>query len=196
LQSVAAQRACSGDPPAHSTPATDLDGRCVLCVDGRTDLFAQYRLVVEHCRGEFIHHDGGLEDKARRLQALLANGDAVVCVAGTVSHRAYYAVKRYCKHERKPCVLLRNASLSSFVNGIRALGGSASTRAPAVRCSLQVCGQPTSVPSIHHHERSKEARHNVRTALHRHDEARSARERVIVASVPLALDTEGFQCRA
>lgn len=126
LQSVLAERSGIGEAPAHTAPATDLDGRCVLCVGGRTGLSEQYRLIVEHCRGQFIHHDGGLEDNSRRLQALLASADAVVCAAGSVSHGAYYAVKRYCKQNGKPCVLLKNASLSSFVNGIRALtnGGS------------------------------------------------------------------------
>ena len=125
LQSVLAERSSADGALAHTTRAVDLDGRCVLCVGGRTGLVEQYRLLVEHCRGEFIHHDGGLEDNSRRLQALLASADAVVCAAGNVSHGAYYVVKRYCKQNGKPCVLLKNASLSSFANGIRALSGGA-----------------------------------------------------------------------
>lgn len=125
LQCVLAERSSADGALAHTTRAADLDGRCVLCVGGRTGLVEQYRLLVEHCRGEFIHHDGGLEDNSRRLQALLASADAVVCAAGNVSHGAYYVVKRYCKQNGKPCVLLRNASVSSFVNGIRSLAGGA-----------------------------------------------------------------------
>lgn len=125
LQSVLAQRSGAGEASAPTTRAADLDGRCVLCVGGRTGLVEQYRLLVEHCHGEFMHHDGGLENNSRRLQALLASADAVVCAAGNVSHAAYHAVKRFCKQDGKPCVLLKNSSLSSFVNGIHALAGGA-----------------------------------------------------------------------
>lgn len=125
LQSVLAQRSSADGAPPHTTGAADFDGRCVLCVGGRTGLVEQYRLLVEHCGGEFLHHDGGLEDNSRRLQALLASAAAMVCVAGNISHGAYYAVKRYCKQNGKPCVLLKNGSLSSFANGIRALSGGA-----------------------------------------------------------------------
>lgn len=124
LHSILAQRASAGVASAAATARTaDLDGRYVLCVGGRTALIEHYRLLVEHCHGEFLHHDGGLENNLRRLQALLASADAVVCAAGNVSHAAYHVVKRYCKQNGKPCVLLRNGSLSSFVNGIRALSG-------------------------------------------------------------------------
>lgn len=125
LQAALAQISCGGEAASRAGCATDLSGRCVLYVGGRMGSIDQYRLLVEQCRGRFLHHDGGLENNLKRLQALLASADAVVCAAGNVSHAAYHAVKRYCKQDGKPCVLLKNASVSSFVNGIRALAGGA-----------------------------------------------------------------------
>lgn len=125
LQGILARISRDGEVAARAACATDLSGRCVLYVGGRMGSIDQYRLLVEQCRGQFLHHDGGLENNLKRLQALLASADAVVCAAGNVSHGAYYVVKRYCKQDGKPCVLLKNASVSSFVNGIRALAGGA-----------------------------------------------------------------------
>lgn len=99
----------------------DLAGRRVLCVGGRTGCVEQYRALVERSRGGFVHHDGGLEHNAKRLQTLLGAADAVICTAGQVSHGAYYVVKRYCKQYGKPCVLLKNASVASFATGLQAL---------------------------------------------------------------------------
>lgn len=125
LRGILAQLSCGGEVAACAACVAHLSGRCVLYVGGRTGLVDQYRLLVEQCHGRFMHHDGGLEHNLKRLQALLASADGVVCAAGNVSHGAYHAVKRFCKQHGKPCVLLKNASLSSFVNGIRTLAGEA-----------------------------------------------------------------------
>lgn len=119
LHHALARVSCGGQPGGAC--AADLAGRCILYVGGRTGLVDHYRVLVEQCRGRFVHHDGGLEDSIKRLQPLLTAADCVVCASGNVSHGAYYVVKRYCKQDGKPCVLLRNASLSAFVNGIRML---------------------------------------------------------------------------
>ncbi len=78
---------------------------------------------MERSNGRFVHHDGGLEDSPKRLQAMLAAADAVICPADNVSHGAYYVVKRLCKQYGKPCVLLKNSGLSSFARGLSALDG-------------------------------------------------------------------------
>lgn len=101
----------------------DFSGRCILCVGGRTGMADQYRTLVERSNGRFVHHDGGLEDNPKRLQAMLAAADAVICPADNVSHGAYYVVKRLCKQYGKPCVLLKNSGLSSFARGLSALDG-------------------------------------------------------------------------
>lgn len=110
----------------------DLTGQCVLCVGGLTRLADQYRAVVQRCNGRFIHHDGGNNERIGRLQALLASADIVVCHANQVSHSAYSVAKRFCKQSGKPCVMMRNASVASFANGLRALGGTAGERGQPV----------------------------------------------------------------
>lgn len=102
----------------------DFSGRCVLCVGGRSGLADHYRALVERSNGRFVHHDGGLEDNPKRLQALLSAADAVICPADNVSHGAYYVVKRLCKQYGKPCVLLRRSGLSTFARGLAELADS------------------------------------------------------------------------
>ncbi|MFZ5557342.1 MAG: DUF2325 domain-containing protein [Pseudomonadota bacterium] len=96
----------------------DLGSRMVLCVGGKTGLLPAYREAVESARGVFVHHDGGIEDNLARLPALLGSADAVVCLAGSVSHGAYYAVKRYCKRFGKPCALAAGASVAALAQSL------------------------------------------------------------------------------
>lgn len=106
------------DEAAPPVDTADLCGRRVLCVGGRTGTIEQYRRFVENCRGEFIHHDGGIEDNPKRLHHLLGGADIVVCAVAHVSHGAYYVLKRYCRRAQKPCVLLKNPGLGSFCSGL------------------------------------------------------------------------------
>ncbi len=96
----------------------DLCGRCVLCVGGLTGAASHYRKVVERCNGQFLHHDGGLEESAHRLQALLARADVVVCPADCVSHNAYWRVKRLCKAQGKPCLMLPSSGVSGLAQAL------------------------------------------------------------------------------
>jgi hypothetical protein len=110
-------------PQACPRQCGDLAGRRVLCVGGRTASVEQYRALVERWQGGFVHHDGGLEHNAKRLQSLLGSADAVICAVGHVSHGAYYTVKRFCKQHGKPCVLLKNSGLAAFMGGLQAIAG-------------------------------------------------------------------------
>jgi hypothetical protein len=97
----------------------DLTAKRLLCVGGKTRLVPQYRAAVESANGVFLYHDGGVEDHLSRLPAMLRSADAVVCLAGDVSHCAYYAVKRYCKRFGKTCALLANSSVSALSHGLQ-----------------------------------------------------------------------------
>lgn len=116
---------CVVGPNEHETETTcarpDFAGRRVLCVGGRLNLFAQYRLLVERAGGALEIHDGGREEALSRLPHLLERADAVICPADCVGHPAYYALKRHCKITGKPCVLLRNSGLASFAEGLQRL---------------------------------------------------------------------------
>jgi hypothetical protein len=125
VRTLIGELSCSDGRDRCPTNPRDLGGRRVLCVGGRTGLVEQYRVLVERWHGSFMHHDGGVEHAAKRLHTLLAAADAVICAAGNVSHGAYYVVKRYCKQHGKPCVLLKNSGLSSFLNGLRPIAAQA-----------------------------------------------------------------------
>lgn len=129
---AAAEREADGGAVCDACPqalaATSLEGRCLLCIGGRESLVGHYRSLVERSGGRFLHHDGGIEDNPRRLEATLACADAVVCQAGCVSHAAYWKLKEFCKRHGKPCVYLRRAGVTSFARGIGALAGGAQAR--------------------------------------------------------------------
>jgi uncharacterized protein DUF2325 len=108
-------------PCADPGACPSLTGRRLLCVGGRCNLTSQYRHLVERSGGEFVWHDGGRDEGLLRLQELLHGADAVICPADCVSHPAYYQIKRHCKRNEKPCVLLRNSGLASFAAGIARL---------------------------------------------------------------------------
>ncbi|NCC41302.1 MAG: DUF2325 domain-containing protein, partial [Gammaproteobacteria bacterium] len=121
LQSSAAS--CEDCPNESCAQRADLCGRLVLCVGGRKPLVEQYRRLVTDCNGRFDHHDGGLEDNQRRLEAMLASADAVVCAADYVSHDAYYRTKRFCKRCEKPHVLLGSSGVSAFARALEQVAG-------------------------------------------------------------------------
>ncbi len=107
------------DNPALAVGGDRLDGKCVLCVGGRTGAVDAYRDTVERHGGRFLHHDGGLEESLHRIDGVLAAADLVICQTGCISHNAYWRVKEQCKRTGKPCVYVRGSGVSAFG---RALG--------------------------------------------------------------------------
>ena len=102
-------------------PVVRLGERSVLCVGGRHGQIPIYRDLVERHGGRFSHHDGGIEDNARRLDASLAAADFVICQTGCLSHNAYWLVKDHCKRTGKRCVYLEQPSVAGFVRSLAAL---------------------------------------------------------------------------
>lgn len=110
--------ACTG---ACSTCPSQLSGRCVLCVGGRTPLLPQYRQLAERLGVRLIHHDGGREEAMSRLPDLLAASDAVICPTDCVGHLAYYQLKKHCRQANKPCVLMKSSGVASFAAALAGL---------------------------------------------------------------------------
>jgi hypothetical protein len=105
------------------TPESDasLCGKRILCVGGRISLVQYYRVLVERRGGEFLHHDGGLEESLDGVTRALTTVDVVVCPVDCVSHAACLKVKRACKHLAKRFIPLRSSGLSSFARGIQSI---------------------------------------------------------------------------
>jgi hypothetical protein len=121
----------AGAPAPEVMNEADLARRRVLCVGGKTSLVPHYREIVERARGEFVHHDGGIEHHLGRLPALLSAADAVVCLAADCSHSAYRLAKRYCKAKGKPCALLATSSVHALSSCIQRLSPSIASNAAA-----------------------------------------------------------------
>ena len=113
-------RTCTQDCSADC-PSFDLCRRRILYVGGRPAVSPHLRRLVEQANGEFLHHDGGREEADNALAALLPGADAVLCPADCVSHSAMLRIKRICKQQAKPFLVLRSASLSAFVRGLQQL---------------------------------------------------------------------------
>ncbi len=96
----------------------DLNGDCVLYVGGRDNLNAHFRTLVEEQNGEFIYHDGGLNDGRKRLVSLLPKADIVFCPKDCISHEAVNKLKKFCKQSGKPLIMLRRSSLAAFSKGL------------------------------------------------------------------------------
>jgi len=86
----------------------------VLCVGGRAGNVAGYRSVIEETGAQFLHHDGGLEDKVARLETCLAAADLVICQTACISHSAYWRVKDFCKRHQKRCIFVDNPSVTTL----------------------------------------------------------------------------------
>ena len=113
----------NGGSAVGNDRAVDLCGRRVAYVGGRSGIVSHFRALVERLNGQFIHHDGGIEDHEGQLGRILGQADVVLCPVDCVSHRACLRAKQFCKRTAKPFVPLRTAGLSSFVTGLRQASG-------------------------------------------------------------------------
>ena len=112
--------AAAGIAPIGDIEPPALRAASVLCVGGRSGHVPLYRELVERHGGIFVHHDGGLEDNPRRLDAQLAAADLVFCQTGCLNHNAYARVKEHCKRSGKPCVYLDKPGAGSFARALAA----------------------------------------------------------------------------
>jgi hypothetical protein len=99
----------------------DLDGMTILYVGGRPHLVARLKSVIERAAGQFIHYDGGIEERRDLLPGLVGRADAALFPVDCVSHNAAQVLKRLCRQAQKPLVPLRSASIASLVQGLRPL---------------------------------------------------------------------------
>lgn len=106
---------------AHACSDGSLEGHRILCVGGRESAVQVYRKLVEEAGGEFLHHDGGVEDRFGRLDSALGAADLVICQTGCISHNAYWRVKDHCKRTGKRCAFVANPSGAGLARGLQRL---------------------------------------------------------------------------
>ncbi|PHR27287.1 MAG: hypothetical protein COA36_09890 [Desulfotalea sp.] len=104
-----------------SCTGVGLSGKAVLYVGGRYNMIAHYRDMVEKNGGIFLHHDGGKESSRSLLPKMLSGADAVLCPVDCISHDACKCVKKICKRNSKPFVMMRSSGLSSLARGLETI---------------------------------------------------------------------------
>lgn len=102
----------------HLQPGEPCPGLCnkhILLVGGFDNLVPYYRGMVEGDFGAiFSHHNGDFRQGQARLALLVKRADAVICPVGVNSHEACLCVKKLCKRQSKPCVMLPKAGLAAL----------------------------------------------------------------------------------
>jgi hypothetical protein len=76
----------------------------LLYVGGRQARIGHLRELAERSGAEFLHHDGGIEEREGLLPGLVSRADAVVFPVDCISHAAMSLVKRLCQQGGKPFV--------------------------------------------------------------------------------------------
>jgi Uncharacterized protein conserved in bacteria (DUF2325) len=99
--------------------AADLHGLALLYVGGRPHQVGHLKAVAESAAAQFLHHDGGIEERGGLLPGLISRADAVFFPVDCVSHDAMSLVKRLCQQAGKPYRPLRSAGLGSFLAALR-----------------------------------------------------------------------------
>ncbi len=98
----------------------DLTGLTILYVGGKPHQVARLRSLVAQASGDFIHHDGGIEERSELLPGLVSRATAAFFPVDCISHRAALLLKRLCQQAGKPYVPLRSAGVASMIRALRA----------------------------------------------------------------------------
>jgi Uncharacterized protein conserved in bacteria (DUF2325) len=106
---------------ATAIDSIDLAGTTVLYVGGRANQIPQLRALVESSGGQFLSHDGGLEQSLGQLPGFVSRADIVLFPADCVSHAAVAAIKRACRQTATPYSRLRSASLACLMAALPSL---------------------------------------------------------------------------
>jgi hypothetical protein len=104
---------------SQRTLAASLKGARLLYVGGRHGHIQRIRAFVEEAQAEFLHHDGGVEERKGLLAGIVSRADAIFFPVDCVSHDTVAVVKRLCRQTGKPYLPLRSTSLTSFIAALR-----------------------------------------------------------------------------
>jgi hypothetical protein len=110
--------------PENSCPVEKnftLSGKSVLFIGGLRSQMPHFREWIEAAKGQFLHHDGGLEDHYTHLQTLVTQADWVFCPLDCVSHNALQTAKKLCQRQDKPCIFLKKSSFFMFSHSVKAV---------------------------------------------------------------------------
>jgi Uncharacterized protein conserved in bacteria (DUF2325) len=122
---------------SQQTSLSNLSGKRVIYVGGRPGSNAVLRQIVESVGGDFVVHDGGIEDRKGAFAAALPKADVVVFPVDCIDHDSMNLLKRVCDRHQVDYHPVRTASVASFVELMMRLGqGSKAAGTPPVSRSL------------------------------------------------------------
>lgn len=101
--------------------AKSIGGWKVLYVGGRPSSTPAIRKLVTDSGAEFVHHDGGMEDRKGLLAGALAGSSIVAFPVDCVDHDSATHLKRLCVRHGVPFVALRTASVTCFASTLLAV---------------------------------------------------------------------------
>ncbi len=116
--------------------AQSVAGWKVLYVGGRPSSTPAIRKLVTDSGAEFVHHDGGIEDRKGLLASALAGASIVAFPVDCVDHDSVTNLKRLCARHDVPFLPLRTASVTSFASAMAAIAADAPAR-PSFRLCLR-----------------------------------------------------------
>jgi hypothetical protein len=93
---------------------SDLCGKSILYVGGFSRHKDRFKQLIESINGQFLYHDGGMQQSTQLLNMMVKKADAVFCPIDCISHGAVGRIKSLTKTECKDCIFLRSPSLTSF----------------------------------------------------------------------------------
>jgi hypothetical protein len=97
----------------------------VLYVGGRPSSTPAIRKLVIDSGAQFVHHDGGMEDRKGLLASALTGASIVVFPVDCVDHDSVTNLKRLCARHDIPFVPVRTASVTSFASALTAVAANA-----------------------------------------------------------------------
>ena len=116
----------SSEAGSKADDLASLSGKRVVYVGGRPGSNAALRQLVESAGGDFVVHDGGIEDRKGMFAAALPRADIVVFPVDCIDHDSMNLLKRVCDRHQVDYHPLRTASVASFVELMTRLGRASS----------------------------------------------------------------------
>ncbi|MDM0113842.1 DUF2325 domain-containing protein [Variovorax sp. J22R133] len=112
-------------------------GHKILYVGGRPSSTPAIRKLVVDSGGEFVHHDGGMEDRKGLLASALVGAHVVVFPVDCVDHDSVNHLKRLCARHNVPFLPLRTASATCFAAALMTAAAEEAPAKPAFRMCLR-----------------------------------------------------------
>jgi hypothetical protein len=115
LESATLDALDQGGSGSRRAGLENVRGKRIVYVGGRPGSNTALKALVSSAGGEFVVHDGGVEDRKGLLAAALPGADIVVFPVDCIDHDSMSMLKRVCERHQVDYYPLRSASVASFI---------------------------------------------------------------------------------